>query len=250
MELAKLEQQALTWPERAAAIKIIDQESYSLAGSMIEDINTLIKGISAEKDPLCKSAHDTWKRMVADRKRYLDPPEEAQKLLRLGCKQFERHQEMLLQEEQRRVDAERQRLEAEDRERRLAEAKAAQAVEAARIAEIRAREEAERLATATTFEDLDTPVFAVPELPPVEAFIAPPAPIAATIAAPTFDRTKGLGIRTTWECRVTSVRQLAKAVADGTVPESYMTPNNVALNARARSDKNEMRIPGCVAVEK
>jgi hypothetical protein len=110
---------------------------------------------------------------------------------------------------------------------------------------MRAREEAMRLENAETVEDLDTPVFAVPEAAPLEAFIAPAAPVVQLVAAPTFDRMKGLGIRkSVYKGRVTDMKKLAAAVVAGTAPESFLTPNQPAINARVKSDGRDFKVPG------
>ncbi|NBW10803.1 MAG: hypothetical protein EBR82_22525 [Caulobacteraceae bacterium] len=242
--------EALTWPEKAKAIAITDQPSYDLAAGMKLDLTALRKKIVEEFAPMKEAAHKAHKAITSKEAEYLAPLVEAEGLLVAGLKRFMAEQERIRQEHQRAIEAEQRRLEEEDRKRRLELAKSAQEAERQRIAEIRAREEAERLANATTEADLETPVFEVPELPPVEAFIAPPTIAPAPIAAPTFERTKGLGIRTTWECRVLSVKELCRAVAEGKIPDTYVLPNMVALNGRARTDKRAMSIPGCVAVEK
>jgi len=123
VEIQKLEQQALTWPEKATALAVTDQASYDQAGKMILDCNALIKAIKAEKDPLVQSAFETHRRLTADRAKYVNPPEEAKTMLQKKVTAYEREQARLREEEQRKLDEQRRQAEEADRQRRIEEAK-------------------------------------------------------------------------------------------------------------------------------
>lgn len=255
VQIAKLEALALTWPERAQALAIVDQESYNLAANMIVDIGDLIKGIKEEKDPLVAAAFNTHRQLTADRTKYLDPPENARELIAKKIKAYERQQEELRAAAQREADRIQREKDEADRQRRLAEAEVVRQAEMAKQALLKQQEQEARLALALSAPTqeaaqaiLETPVFTVPEVAPVEMYMEPAAPSAPVIVAPTFERAK-IGLReANWKPQVVSMRMLARAVADGTVPENYIaiTP---ALNAVVRATKNLTNIPGIRAVQ-
>jgi len=237
--------QALTYPDRAKAIVITDQQSYDVAAGFKLDMAAMRKKIVEEFKPMKEAANKAHKAITAKEAEYLAPITAAEEMVKQSIVAFQREQERIRQEAQRKLDEERRVAEEADRQRRMEEARKLQAAEAARIAEIRAREEAERIANATTDEDLDVPVFQVPELPPVEAFIAPPAPIAATIAAPTFERVKGLGIqKPKLKARLTDMRKLAKAVAESVAPMTFIEANLTIINRRVAADGKDFSMPG------
>lgn len=256
IQIRKLEEQALTWPEKVASMAVIDQPSYDLAAEMILDINVLINGIKAEKDPLVASAYDTHKRLTADRNKYLIPPEAAKKMLQEKARWFERDQASLRIAAQAVIDkANREKAEADQRKRE-AVARALMAEAMAEQAKVRARDEEIRLEMALNAPEelqaaiLAAPVLQIPAVASLDAYIAPAAPMVHQIIAPTFDRAKGLGIRTTVDVRVTNIKLLAAAVADGRMPESFVEANLVALRGRARSDGSAFSVPGVERIEK
>lgn len=237
--------EALTWPERVKGITITDQASYDLAAGIKLDLTALRKRIVEEFAPMKEAAHRAHKAITSKEAEYLAPITQAEGIIVSSLKRFMAEQERIQQEAQRKLDQERREAEEADRQRRIEEARQLRAAEEARLAEIRAREEAMRLENATTMEDLETPVFAVPEVAPVEAFIAPAAPVVRLVAPPTFDRVKGLGIRkAAYKGRVVDMRRLAAAVAAGTAPESFLMANQVAINARVKSDGRDFSVPG------
>lgn len=205
--------EALTWPEKARAISITDQASYTLAANQKLDLAVLRKKIVGEFEPMKKASHAAWKAIVAKENEHLEPIEEAEKILVASIKKWEHEQERIRREEEARLRAEALK-----------------------------REEDERLAAALEAEAEG----AAPE--EVTAVLSAPAIVAPIVAAPTFDRVKGLGIRETWSAQVFSIRELCRAVADGKVPEVYVSANMTALNSRARTDKKLMQIPGVRAV--
>lgn len=251
--------EALTWPEKARSIQIVDAASYTLAANQKKDLATLRKRIVTEFEPMKKASHAAWKAVVAKENEHLEPIEEAENILTAGIKQFEFDEERKRREIQRRLDEEQRQRDEADRLRREAEAKAIRDEELRVQAEIRAKDEAARLARAieaeaagaseaTVAEIVSTPVLAVPEVAPITAYIEPAPYIAPVVAAPTYDRVKGIGIRETWSAQIVSIKDLCRAVADGRVPEMAVQGNMPWLNNRARSDKRLMQIPGVRAV--
>lgn len=112
--------------------------------------------------------------------------------------------------------------------------------EAARQREI----EAENMKAAKEAEasgDAETALEFVQEaaVAAMQATAAETAPIAVEPVA------KGDAVvRTIWKAEVSDIKALCRAVADGTVPSSYVEANISALNAAARAGRAEARIPG------
>ena len=252
--------EAMTWPQKAKSITIADQASYDLAAGMKLDLTALRKKIVEEFAPMKEAAHKAHKAITEKEKEHLTPVAEAEAILVSGIKRFHDEQERKRREEESRLAAEARIREEEDRKRREAEAKAIRDEELRIAAEAKKRDEELRIQTAmdaqssgATMEEvekiLDQPVIEVPEVAPIEAYMEPAAYVPPPVAAPTFDKMKGLGIRETWSAQVFSIKDLCRAVADGVVPEAYVTPNSTALNGRARSDKQFLKIPGVRAVK-
>jgi hypothetical protein len=63
-------------------------------------------------------------------------------------------------------------------------------------------------------------------------------------------RPEGLQRRTHVKVKVTDMRALARAVADGELPAEYLKPNDSALASRARADGELFSLPGCERVTK
>jgi hypothetical protein len=80
----------------------------------------------------------------------------------------------------------------------------------------------------------------------------PPGPFTKDdiqmLAAPS--RPEGLQRRTHVKVKVTDMRALARAVADGELPAEYLKPNDSALASRARADGELFSLPGCERVTK
>lgn len=247
---------ALTWKDQVSALTIVDQSTYDLAATLKAGLAKLRKEVVAKYAGAKADANRAHKSACALEATDLVPVTEAESLLVQKIRDFQRQQEEIRAAAQREVDRLQREKDEADRQRRLAEAEVIRQEELAKQTLLKAQEEETRLTLAlgaptpaASEAILSQPVFAVPEVAPVEMYMEPAAYTPPVIVAPTFDRQKGLGIRDTWEAQVTNMRLLARAVADGTIPESYIeiTP---ALKARVRADKQLTNIPGVRAVQK
>ncbi len=75
--------------------------------------------------------------------------------------------------------------------------------------------------------------------------------LAENLAAPATEApvsTAGVHVRTTWRAEVVDMAALAKACADGSASLELIEPNMLALNVRAREQKERLAIPGVRAV--
>jgi len=154
----ELEQQALTWPEKAKAITIADQDSYNQAAGLLIAIAGLEKEIIEHHKPIKDTAYAAHKAAVAAEKRLLDPLTEAKTIIKRGLGVFVQEQERL------RLEADRKALE-----------------------EARKREEEARLALAVEAEKQGATEETVQEI------VSTPMPIQVTPTAPSFQRAVGIG---------------------------------------------------------
>jgi len=226
--------EALTLPEQAKAITITNAETYTQAANFKITLAGWRKKIVDEFGPMKEAAHKAHKAITAKEGEYLKPITEAEATLKTAIMKWQDEQERLRRIEQARLEAEARAAAEADRKRREEEAAA-----------IRKAEEEAALNAAIAAGQDD-----VAELPPVEAYIEPVAYVPPPIAAPTYEAVKGLGITRRWGAEVTDIKKLCRAVADGVVPETYVLPNQVALNQRAQADKQAMMIPGVRSAQK
>ncbi len=84
----------------------------------------------------------------------------------------------------------------------------------------------------------------------MQTILTAPSTAPAPVAAPTFNRVKGLGHRENWCAEVTDLWSLVKAVAKNKALLPLLEANLPALNAQARSLKTALQIPGVRAVNK
>lgn len=111
----ELEQQALTWPDKAKAITICDQQSYNQAADLLVSIATLKREIIEHHKPIKETAFAAHKAAVAAEKRLLDPLAESETILKRGIGTFEMEQERIRREVERKAIEEARRLEEEAR---------------------------------------------------------------------------------------------------------------------------------------
>jgi hypothetical protein len=214
MPAPELESRALTVVDEARAVVIVDQESLNRAGSFItERIKPLLAEADEVFDPVISSAHKAHKEAIAAKLKVAGPLIQAEGILKAHVGTFLRDQERNRQAE----------------ERRLREA------EEARLLKIRE-------------EQIEAAENAGAEAGLVKAICEEPLPEPAPVSVPAYQKPAGITTRETWNAQVTSIKELCRAVAEGKVPETYVSANMTALNARARADKQLMNIPGVCAI--
>jgi len=213
VEVRQLEQTALAWPDRARGISITDQQTYDMATTLLVEIATIEKRIKDHHKPIKDAAFAAHKTAVAAEKKLLDPLDSARGIIKTEIVAWERKQEAIRQEMERKA--------LEDQRRAEEEARLAVAVEA----------EKNGAPPDTVQEILDQPV-------------ALPTPVVA----PTFQRAQGVSTQERWHAEVTDIKALCKAVGDGRASSELVTANMVALNSMARAMKQTFSIPGCRAI--
>ncbi len=212
--LSKLDQQALVLTAQANAIQVVDQESHDSAAALYVRLGDLSKDIDSIHDPAIEAAHASHKAAIAAKNKLADPVKCARALIKPKVCQWE--------EDQKRIQAERQRA-AEEAARKI--------------------EEEARLALAVEAEQKG----ADPET--VKEILATTMLTVAPVVAPAFQKTNGFKSRKNYTARVVNIKLLCKAIAEGRQPSNLVEGNMTALNGLARSLKSQLNIPGVEVIE-
>ena len=215
-KLRRYEAQGIDLANRLASVKARDQESYTLLASVVLESKEFIKATTAAVEPYRQITYGLYIKALDLKKTLQHAVEQNLTAASLDLKRFEREQE-----------------ERERRKKQL-EAEAAQKKE----------EEERKLDVATTAEAVGMSKESVQTI--LEASSTAPTPVAA----PTFQRVKGLGHRENWCAEVTDLWALVKAAAKNKSLLPLLEANMPALNAQARSLKTALQIPGVRAVNK
>lgn len=215
-------EKALTWPERARAVSVVDASSYASAGELLRGIKALRGEIAETFDPHIKRANEAHRALLEQKRQAETPLTEAERVIKDALIKYDQEQERLRREEQRRLEEEARRQAEQD------------ALDRAAAMEREGRE----------FGD-DAMVQEAQQL--VEEQLQAPPPPVATIAKAT-PKVAGIVHRTTWSARVVDFHALVKFVASNPSHIGLLVVNQPALNAQARSLKGAMSLPGVQAV--
>lgn len=104
-----LEERALSVPDRAKALKVIDSDSWVRASGMLGVIKDLRKEIDDTLDPVVRKAHDAHKAAVSAKKKVEAPLVEAEAYLRGDMARYKREVDAANAAARREAEAERQR---------------------------------------------------------------------------------------------------------------------------------------------
>lgn len=212
-EIAVIEKEIGNVVTEANSFLIKTQSDYDKVSAFLVTVKGLIKKVGEAFDPICDSAHKTWKTAVAQRSEQLDPLQNAEKIIKQRATAFLVEQNRIREEEERKA-----RLEAEAAERKRK----------AELEEQAKRHEANgNIAKAEERREMAEQVF-----------IAPRPVVAGAIKA------EGQSLKETWSAEVTDLSALVKAVAEGRAPITLVMADQVALNKQAKATKNAFPIPG------
>lgn len=209
--MEQFETQALELHREYNKLVITDSDSFVAMGAYEKTAKEAVALIKANMKSSIEEAHQRHKKLVVTQKKLIAPFEEVRVGARRKRLEYQAEQERIAQEAQRK---------AEEEARRLAEQKRQEEIEEAEAFESEEKTKALKQA-------------------PVEV---PAVQVKSTA--------KVKGARTLWHAEVVSLKQLAAAIATGTVPESYIMPNMSVLNNLAVRDKERFSMPGVVAVSK
>jgi len=220
---------------RAKAFQITDPTSFEFAGRMLETLKDQKRKIVEFFEADIARAHAAWKGLTTKRAGFVDPIDEAVTALSARYGTFAKNARDDAERERKRLEKE-----AQGRERERLQA------EADRLAE-EARQKEEAAQSAPSRADAQELTRAAGEL---QAEAEHARHEAATVQAPVLPATpavappKGTSIKANWSHEVTNLMELVKAVAAGQVSREAVLPNDVYLRARAKADKDTVRIPG------
>lgn len=201
--------EALAWPDRAAALAIVDDGSYRSAADMLIGIKSLRTAIAATFDAHIARAYQSHKALVKEKADAEAPLTQAETTIKRALVTYTEAQERIRQAEERRL-AEIARQAEEDR--RMAEA-------AALEAEALATDDADMLATAQEIiaAPVATPVVVLPTSTPVVS---------------------GISYREVWRFRI---------IDPALVPREYLAIDDTKIGAVVRAMKGGTSIAGVQA---
>jgi len=215
VETNEVETKALTIVDQAKAVVVKDAESYTAAGVMWKTIKDMMKEVSDTFDPIIEQAHKAHKKALEQKAKYYSPLDQASRNVKKLMSDYDEEQRRIAEAEARRLQEIARK---EEEERRLQEA-------------ILAEEAGEKEEAAAILEE---PVY----VPPVQVQKATPK----LQGGPVY--------REVWSARVTDIRALCRAVADGKASPECVMGNMPTLNRMATALKATMQIPGVVAESK
>ena len=213
-EIIKIQETALTWPEKAARIVVKDEGSYVAAAETLKEISRMEKLITEHHKPIKQAAKNAHTIAVAAEKKFLDPLTKAKNVIRNSLVCWTTEQERIRQETERKQREEAQRKEEEER------------LAAAAEAEKQGRSEAE-----------------------VDLILDTPEPVAPVAVTPSYTKVAGVSTRETWKAEVIDMKQLCRAIVEGKAPVEAVSPNMPVLNSMARKSKADLEIPGVKAIK-
>lgn len=208
----EIKSEALALIDQANAIKVTSAEEYRQACEFGRELASRIKRAENYFANLVEPAHTAWKRLVSARDAVLNPLEAAKKHVSQLAANWQ------IEERKRaeaQAEAERQKAIKEEEDRKLNQA--------ATLAAEGRLEEAEQVISEPTI----------------------PVPVVAntTAAVPKVNGASKARVR--YKVRVTSLQLLVKAIAEGKVPVTCVTPDLSALNRMAEAMKGQLNYPGC-----
>lgn len=243
----KDEQAALIERGRTGIVRVNGQivissvEEQAFALTLLRDIRGNVKAAKAKfqlvKGPmvLAKKAVDAWEHEVTDQWEAMDSQISAANSAFITRQKQEA--DRIAREAQKKAQDEADKIARERAEKLRAEREARALEEAAKL---EARGFAGAADAALEAEIAAPPEVVVPE-------------VVAPIAAVPIERARVAGInsRTSYSCEIEDFAALVKwCLENPALLDTYLTPNMTALNGRARSSKEQFKIPGCKLITK
>jgi hypothetical protein len=218
-----LETDSRSWAAKARGLQIVDRESCLNASHLLRSVKTLRVQVQAWFAPHLEAAMETKRKAEAARKALADerdrmeaPLVDAETVLKRSLLAYESEQERVRLEQERALQAEAQR----QAEAVTLAAAAAMELEAEATGDEALRQEA--------VDILEQPI----EAPTV--FVQKAIP-----------KVQGVTYRDNWKAHpAINVKALAAAVAAGTVPVTFLTPNLTAINQFARATQGAQSVAG------
>jgi hypothetical protein len=218
-----LDAEARSWASRARELQIVDRESCINASTLLRSVKTLRNQVQAWFAPHIDAAMETKRKAEAARKALADerdkmeaPLVDAETVLKRGLLAYETKQEQLRMEEERRLQAEAQ-----------------------------ARAEALTLAAAADMEREANATGNAELLQEAKDVLDQPIEAPVVVVQKMVPKVDGISYRDNWKAHPTvDIKALAAAVAAGTAPVAFLTPNMTAINQYGRATQGTHAVPG------
>ncbi len=204
--------EALGWPDRAKAVVIIGAETYQTACGLLLGIKDLRKKIADTFDPHVSRAFEAHRALVKEKRDAEAPLTQAEQILKQAIGAYDREQERLRQEEQRRID-EAAKKQAED-----------EAIERAAALELEGNEFGDAAMVEEARAIIDAPI--------------QPAPLAPAVKM--TPKVQGVTLRKTFAFRI---------VNPALVPAQYRVIDESKIRGVVRSLGLNASIPGVQVFE-
>jgi hypothetical protein len=185
-------------------LEIKDEPSHELAMERLTAIVELKRKIREYHEPLKAKAYEAHRAVCEAESRMLAPVMQAENYLRQAISEY--------RASIRRLEIERAQ---------------------------KAQEEAELLAAEALEAKIEQAEANGASAAEVQVLIDQHVPVPVSVPGKRFD-----GDVRTWQAEVVDIRELCRAIASGTAPPTYVTPNIAALNGVARSTRGALKIPG------
>lgn len=218
-----LSTESTSWAAKARDLRIVDRESCINASHLLRSV----KGLEAEVDrwfePHIEAAMETKRKADQARKALVDerdkmkaPLLEAEGVIKRSLLAWESEQEAVRREQERALQAEAQRL--------------------AEVATLEAAAAMELEARATGSDEM---------LQEAQDILSQPTEAPVVVVKKLMPKMDGISYRDQWKAHPdVSIRQLAAAVASGSVPATFITANMTAINQYARATQGAQPVPG------
>lgn len=210
------ERLSLSWPERAAALKIVDAQTFQLADDERSGAKDLIAQAEAKHKPTCDKTYQAWQAALQHRKSEIEPLTKAVELYDRNMKGWDAEQKQKARDEQRRIEREAYQKQLEEREAVVEHVEA----------------------TGGTVGEVQSVIERAVPIP-----VAPQA-VMQTAAAPV----KAVNSRVVenWLGEITDMWAFCEYAVKNNRREliAVLTANKIPLGALARSTKGAMEVPG------
>ncbi len=209
-------EQALTWPDRARALVVNDDASYSAAAETLKGIKALRQEVDAAFDPIVKAAFTAHRTAVEQKRKAETPLTEAETIIKRTLTVYQQEQQRLA-DERRREEEKKAREEAETL-----------ALEQAAALELEGQQYGDQAMVEEAHAMIERPVTVAPCAPA-------PRPTPAV---------SGISHRTTYSAEVTSFAALVQHIAKNPQLLPLLKVDQAALNGQARSLRESLSLPG------
>ncbi len=212
-------EEALSWPDRARAVQVVDNASYVVAAELLKGIKALRHRIGQVFDSHVTRAHEAHKALVREKRDAEAPLTEAEGLIKRALVTYTEDQERARRAEEQRLRDEARR-----------------------------REEQRRLEDAAALEQQAVASGNVALGMEAEALLEAPVHPPAVQVAPTTPTVAGISYRDTYRAQLVNLMALVTHVATHPEHANLLTLNQPAANQLARSLKTNLRVPGLEVV--